>query len=609
MEIKIVTEFGEINLSNINISIQENNSKTSDQQFSKIMLPFEFYATPDFIEKFGDYVSYEASNLKNEIACYLLIENKVHDAKLYIQSIEGYKITAQVDYGFEELPNFDKKLSELPLEKFNVPDIHTYAKDICSKKWPVTNFNFPRIYTDKYSPDSEPWTTFDGYYNDLKPDGSEMRRNYIDDDGNIFNVNVIHPCPHPIYLLKTGFADAGHDLQGDILNDSNLMEKWVFSGTEYFSRLTQRRLGTIITVMDYIERKKLPWFDYPFGIYYREIEIPKPGKYQIIAAIRLETYRSGLGKSWIEIYLNGSLILRRESKSEFNFTFDSEINTTSENAKILIKGVRSFGDGDTEEFVHMDLFSKDLYDNEEPEGEDNGVITNLNKIDLTRAVPEITFGDFVNVIKNWFNYDIEIRNKTVFMNLIGDEEITDVKDYRAMEIPIPKRNLLNKKSFLLKFSELDEGYKKDSMFYDSSGPVLNGSEQKETTIIEINGYLMPLKLPKPGGYNTAVVAKDSADCVALVEYTGLHGMQNNATYSPGCDFPELFGNNWLKWLRQRINGQEYVWSTYCSIEWFSNFSIKNYIFCYNNIHLIKSLNKEKIAENIYRVETTTETVV
>src|SRR5690606_24034043 len=175
-------------------------------------------------------------------------------------------------------------------------------------------------------------------------------------------------------------------------------------------------------------------------------------------------------------------------------------------------------------------------------GTDLGVITNRNEVNLKLAVPDITFGDLVRIVKNWFNYDVEIREKTVYMNLIAKEGTANVKDFTFMEVPqnMVSRELLNKKSFLLKFPDMDGGIKKDSMYYDIDGPKLNGTAKTDTTTININGYLMPLTLPKPGGYNTATVLKESSDILALVEYAGLLNGQNNATYSPGCDFPELF---------------------------------------------------------------------
>jgi hypothetical protein len=568
-------------------------------------------------------VSYETTELQNKISGFLQFENKTYEAFLYVLSIEGYKITAQIDFGFDELPNFDKKLSELPLEKFKVEDIYAYSTAICKKKYPETNFNFPRIYTEKYSPDSEPWNNFDGYYNDLKKDGTEMRRNYIDENGNIFNINVLHPCPHPIYILKTGFSDAGFELSGDILTDEILQQKWIFSGTEYFSTLTQKRYGLNLSNYDYYGTEMINckvfnhpsntpfsnYFPIQFNKYQSAITIEKAGTYNLIGTLKLLDYYTPPYHSFLKIYLNNSLIFEYKSSknaySELNFNIT--INSVSQNSVLRVEARSIHSSSANYDIMKSELIGKALEDLEN-EGEDNGVITNLNEIDLTRAVPEMTFGDFVNVIKNWFNYDIEISDKTLIMNRIGKDDISGVKDFRFAEIPAPKRTLLNKKSFLLKPVELDNNLKKNSMFYDFSGQKLNGTEKTDTNIIEINGYLMPLKLPKPMGYNTAFVAKDSADVVALVEYSGLKNGQNNATYSSGCDFPELFDRNWLKWLRQRINGQEFNWKFYCNIEKICRFSVKDYVFCYNNIHIIKTLNKEKISDQIYEVEITTETV-
>ncbi len=597
METKFISEFGELDLSEIKTTTQENNSKVSDQKFSKFMFPFDILVTQDFIEKHGDYLSYESSNLKNKISGYLVHEGKVHDGELFIQKIKGLRITAQIDFGLEELPNFDKKLSELPLEDFKVDDIYTYARTICDKTYPQTNFNFPRIYTKRYSESDEVWKNFDGYYNDLKPDGSEMRRNYIDGEGGVWNVNIIHPCPHILYLLKTGFEDAGYSLQGEILTDPNLQNRWVFSGTEYFSKLTQLRTGLTVNGSDYDS------IDFWSANYLKFLTIPKPGKYKITGYFNLfKSFRAG-------ILLNGSIIWKKPGNDGI-FGFNIDIVTTTENSVLTFNFSRVYRSEDLSLTVlKADLVADDLADESTYEGEDLGVITNLNEIKLARAVPAITFGDLVNVITNWFNYDVEVIDNTVIMNRIQTEDISEPKDFRFMEIPEPGRILLDKKSFLHKFTEMDEGFTKNSMFYDIDGAKLNGSPKTETSIIEVNGYAMELKRPKPGGYLTANVMKDSDSTVALVEYSGMTGTDNNAINSPGCDHPELFDAYWQKWFRVRLSGQEFNWQKNCTISEISQYSVKDFIFCYNNIHIIKSMTKEKISPTTYSVELVTETVV
>lgn len=609
MEIKFISEFGIQDFENVELTIQESNSRTSDVLFSKFTFPFNHYANAEFIKQYGDYKSYEAINLKNKISGQFVFENKIYDADAFIQNIQGSKITQQIDFGVDGLPNFDKKLSELPLEKFTVNDIYTFAKSIAEKTWPVTNFNFPRIYTSKYPTSNDIWKNFDGYINDLKPDGTEMRRNYIDGSGNIFNVNILQPLPHPIYLLKLGFQDAGFDLLGDIISDPNLQNKWVYAAVDYFTSKRQIRYGFNFT-SNFYDDTDLESGPDDYAKYDKTITIDKVGKYTLAGLIGFFKAKKMFADYFIS--LNGSTIWSRyegftKATIVENLPINITIDVTTPNSTLRFFAYTQYHPAYELPMADLLLTSNVLEDLASLE-EDSNVITNLNEIDLSRAVPDITFGEYFNVFKNWFNYDIDIVNKTVFMNRIGDKDISVVKDFTFLEVPEPLRVLLNKKSYLLQFPDFGDN-NKDSMYYDVSGPLLNGAKKNDTSVIEINGYAMPLKLPKPGGYLTANVLKDDASIVALAEYSGIKNGQNNCTYLSGCDFPELFSNNWEKWLRQRINGQEFSWSHECSIEKFSQYSIKDYVFCFQNIHIIKSISKDKIGKDLYKIDFVTETVV
>lgn len=137
--------------------------------------------------------------------------------------------------------------------------------------------------------------------------------------------------------------------------------------------------------------------------------------------------------------------------------------------------------------------------------------------------------------------------------------------------------------------------------------MLNGEAGKETSVIEINGYAMPVAKAKEYHTATAQVKKDSDSILALVYYDGLRDGINNAGNPPGCHFPELFGNNWEKWLSQRMNSEVYQWKFMAYMEDMREFSVSDYLYCYHKRHLIKTLNKDKISENTYEVEITTET--
>lgn len=598
METKFYTETFELELGKQKLNLQENNSRFNDKSFTKFTFPFEVNIEERFIHAIGDYQSKDSTGLSNIINGFFLHENKISEAKLTILSIQGAKLVGQIDFGFEDIPNFDKKLSEIPLAKFNVDDIHTYAKQICEKKWPEVNFNFPRMYSDKYSPDNEIWDAYDGYYNDLKPDGSEMRRNYIDEDLNIFNVNIIHPCPHPIYILQTGFGDKGLKLKGDILTDPDLLQRWVFSGTEYFTLLSQRRYTLTVAENDY------DYNNLSGAFYIKELKILKKGNYRIKGFFN---GRKVKGTNIGQIMTNGNLLWSFNSNTYdvVNYYFDFNFYADEDNKSLLfilmrVSAATGFGTVISAEAISTDLDGGD--------GEESNFVTNKNEIDLTRAVPEMTFGDYVNRIKNWLNYEIDVVGKDVYMNKLNKDP-ENIKSFQQYEKTEPKRTLLNQRSYLIKFADLDNDVKQNSMYYDASGTKINGEPKTDTTTIEIDGYAMPVELAKPGGYTTAIVKKDSSSTLALVGYDGLTDNQNNAKNPPGLAFPELWEKNWYKHLRQRLYGSKYEDSFLAYVEDISQFSIKNYIYWHNNVHQISSWGKEMVTPDVYKINITTETIV
>lgn len=609
MEIKFFTGEKILNLSGQKISVQDSNSRMNDKMFSKYFFPFEIYMNEEFLATFGDFESYDAAELETTFEGTLLFENRIHEAKLVLSTVEGKMITGQIDFGFEELPNFNKKLSELPLEKFPVTDIHTFAKNIAAKQYPATNFNFPRMYTSKYSPDQKVWDAFDGYYNDMKEDGSEMRRNYIDELGEIYNVNIIHPTPHFLYVLKTGFADVNLTLAGDILTDPIFAQRWIFSGTDYFTSKQQRRFGFSFTSAEYDELFLENGPD-DYCLYQKFNSIEKPGLYKI--AGNVEIWKAGKMFCDYELKLNGSVIWSvRLKKSRESIFFKQpvnfDINITVPDSILEFRIYTQYHeDSWTHSISDLLITSKVLEDIASTDlGDDSGVITNLNEIDLTRAVPDMTFGDFINHIRNRFNYELIVQDNFAIMNRIGDKEPTDIKDFTPFEIEYPKRELLNKKSFLLRAPESDEN-PQNSMYYDKDGAFLNKAPKEDTNIIESNVIILQVGVAKPLGYETAIIKKDTTDAVQLVWYDGLTGVQNNAKNPSGAEFPELFYSHWEKWLRQRIRGSRFQWKFYCNAEQF-DYLINHHIFAYKNIHNIVSWTKD-LVENTYEVDIVSETI-
>lgn len=604
METKFYNENFTLDLTKQKMNLQENNARFNDKSFTKFTFPFDCYIEDQFVHYIGDYMSHENTGLKNVLDGIFLHENKLSEAKLTIISIQGAKLTGQIDYGFEDIPNFDKKLSELPLAKFSVDDIHIYAKNICEKKYPEVNFNFPRMFTKKYSPEDELWDAFDGYYNDLKPDGSEMRRNYLDENLDIYNVNIIHPCPHVLYLLKTGFADKGLTLKGDILTDADLAQRWVFSGIPYFSTKSQIRYEFKFDSNAYDEVRQNDYVNY-----LKEVTVLKAGSYKLTGF--LEFFKAKKMWAVYQIALNNSIIYykfvddNRDTILE-KINFDMLVNVSENDSRLQI-----YIHTQQHDWVHQISFlnftSTTMMESEMIE-EDSNVVTNKNEVDLTRAVPDITFGEFVNRIKNWFNYELDVVGKDIYMNKLNKDP-SDIKSFQQYEVNEPKRSLLNQRSFLIRFEDLDDDIKQNSMYYDVNGIKMNGEPKTDTTTIDIDGYAMPVEEAKPNGYITAIVKKDSSTTLALVCYDGLFGVQNNAKNPAGCAFPELWEKNWYKFLRQRITGSKYEDSFLAYIDDISKYTVKTHIFWHNNVHQITNWGKDMVTEDVYKITINTETIV
>ena len=598
-----------LDLSKQKFSIQENNAKVSDSQFTKIIFPFSLPVSEEILNSIGDIINHAATDVETVIDCKLEHEGRVHDAKLEILGNEGLYAEAQIDYGFDELPNWTKKLSELPLENFSVPDIHTYAPTLLNKKYPEVNFNFPRIYNKKYDPTSEVWDAFDGFLNDMKPDMTEMRRNYIDGVGNIFNVNIIHPMPYILHVLKTGFRDAGFELKGHILTDADLLYRTIYSGTDYFTSKQQRRYNFNIKASQPDELLLENGPD-DYAIYERHITIEKTGTYKIGGLIKF--WKAKKMFSNYQISLNGQKLWQKRTNSDrsdymIDIPIDIDFNVNQENSVLTFFCKKQYHPDWDFQLADLLVTSKVLEDISNAElGEDSGFVTNRNEVNLKNAVPDMTFGDFVNKICNWFNYAMIPIEKTIYMNRLSLEKYFEPKDFRKYEAKRPKRVPKKNVSYLLKFPELDR--KVDSVFYDAQGFKLNGEEIADTKVIDIDGYALPVYMPKPNSHSTAVVQTDSTTMLQLVYYDGLTDGTNNAKNPAGCHFPELFYKNWENWLKRRLECYEYTWKFTIPIEEMANYSINDYIYCYDNIHLIKTLNKDKVSETTYEVEIITETI-
>lgn len=618
MKDKFITNEGvEIPLHDKQFTFVEENPRFKDSFWTNYTLPIDFYYNRDFLSQFGQYSSLHNKNLKRYHEGVHIFEGKSRKAKLEIVEFKKDFVKLQIDSGFENLPNFDTKLEDLPLLDEKVDDIYIHANEIVHQKYPETNYNFPKLYTDEFNLEDEAYKYFDSFINFRShlENGTEKEfpRNRIVDDMDVYNKNIIHPMPYLLYVLKVGFRDAGFRLEGDILEDQHLKQRLIFSGRHYHNTGEQKEHHIKVYSQEYENRGNV-------GTWTKRVSVPAPGKYKLHLLSHIPYNRNtGQGQEQGEMVVTSKNIqsiqqLRHHftrSAYQKEFVFSITEDEAEAGAEIII----DYSGG----------VLVNVYDNQ---GKNIGVasikvlpmrqhtkegvpipfIFNENRVNLKKAVPEMSFGELVTAIKNLRNYDLEFDGNRAIMNTIKiansqSPSASSLLDFRAFEVENPTRMFNDKVSFNLTFPEV-EGSELSNIYIDEKGYHINHKSVPESaTEISINVFALPMTMFR--GAWTAHAKQESA--LMLVHYNGLDENGDNHATNPAGLLGEDLTKHLMPWFENRLTNFAYKWSFIAKKNALRKFNIRSEIFCYGKRHLIKSWTKKSLSEDLYLVEIETET--
>ena len=602
---KLIHSKFELDLSPFKISDTEENNWFSDSFFTKYSFPFSIDLTDDLDIAF-DFILLYNSNPQTYYELLYVHNNRIEKAVFEIESHQ-VKLSATLRFGFEQLPSFDKKLSELSLAKFDLPigtTIFQHAESVITQTWPAVNYNFPQIHVDKYDPSDALWSGFEGIINN-RVNGAFLTNTVDTVEDIIYNRNVMQPLPYWIYILQRGMIDDGYTLSGSILTDPRLQKATLFGDVDYYPPPTTMDAITILQVSeDAISNTNGRM------LFYSRNVLTHPGEYNIFGTIKA-MWRSNFD-AYFTIKYRSTVIYSVYAK-DTNFWNGSRYE--SFNVDIYFETLVDLNINDivietyqlstTEENV-IDLTISPVRLNDVA-GVAIPNITNKNSVDLTRAVPDISFGDFVKVIKNWFNYDLTIVGNLAIMNPIEDEiNYNNSENLQFTEIKNPLRKFSQGKSFLLKFTDSDnKDYKFLSVFHNKENVVnSNYVTNDRTTPIEINA--LPLPLLTRNAVHTAFALEQNNAKVYLVPYLGLYNGNNLAQPIIEYELPAVHLQYWKKWFDFRINSHSFTWAFKAWNEQIVNLKAKNKIFAYKKYHIIKTINKTEIQPDQYEIEIETE---
>lgn len=297
---KIIASEFELDISNYQITeIDENNWFTDDLRL-RVTFPFNI----DLSDEINEYFNYILNHNTTPEVVFPIFYNHadiIEKGTFEILELNQKTLNCQLSYGDEELSTWDRKLSELSLDNFNLSNsIYEHAASVLNLSWPQTNYNFPAVHIDKIDISTDTWFAFEQMINNYK--NGAFIENFVDTVEDItYNKNIMQPLVYWLHVLQRGIADAGYVLDGDILQDPLLQKTLVYGDVQYYLN----NVAPSVSMVQFSEDAIFEYFSWPTIIqrFGGIIEVP-PGKYRLIGRIIL---RSG-SSNFYNIFFNGQLI-------------------------------------------------------------------------------------------------------------------------------------------------------------------------------------------------------------------------------------------------------------------------------------------------------------
>lgn len=633
---KITHSNFELDLSGLSISDTEQTHWFSDSIFTKYSLPFEIRLSDETAVLFGFINEHLISSSDSLFEVNYWHNDTKSKASLEIEEIDGDVMNCVLRYGFDEFPNFNKKLSELPFGVIEVEDIYQHAKSVITQGYPAVNYNFPQIHVDKIeSPEeSDIWFAFENILNNYKE--GEFLENEVDlVEEIIYNRNIIQPLPYLLYVLKTGFESEGYVLSGSFINEELLKKVLLYSELNYYKEKTFEHIDLEISQTDetfVVSEENVSMPGYPgnsiyftWRYYKKEVLIPEKGKYRIIGKINLKYPRA---QDWIfekpityKISYNGNILQQGNVYFPYgafpafyfygkvfniDIVLDTDISSVEDKITLEIE-TADYKEGNSNITMEVSTLWVNPIALHEDSGDVVPTINNENNVDISRAVPDMTFGDLVTTLKNWFNLDIGIKENQIQLNFVEDHinfsNTVDLSNYQALK---PVMSFQKGMSFLLKFQDVDSETYKFLPVYHSLNSVMNEGYVTDEKTNEININALPLPLAYRKGVLTAhSFLKDNAKPLFVI-YNGLQNELNLTRNANELLIPSVHNNYHNDWFNFRIRSVGFKWSFIAPFE--IVYKLGKKVFAYGNYHVVKTLNRSEIESDIFETEIETESL-
>ena len=606
-----------IDLSNQKILFNEENDwftreTKSDFSFPFTLLKKTFLDITDF--------SYNYVRPKKQYPGKLYRDGQVINATLKIQSSKGKFVDCIIFAGLENLPGFDKKLSEFPLQYLEVDNIKEHALTIITQDYPAVNYNFPMLHTDQYDSDSGEFNGFEKILNNFFE--GNFINNVLEEETNIDLIkNIMQPVPYVKHVLITSIESLGYTLAGDILTLEDLNKALLVRDGDYYNSLSREIIPFRFKIDEWDELAYVK-NTYQHVLYNKSIVIEKKGDYLLygqIVNVRVANFFSYRSDIFIGVYkVSGGIPTLLYSQELISPTGAVPASPLYPKSIVDIDLEISFEAGDilqiTKTEIRRDLIPVILEDYPEAisldlqpvryRNPDNSPIISLldlDYIDLTRVVPDVTLNDVIMQLRLLKNLDFVIEGSVIKMDFIfkrmNRNNYIDLQDY---EIEEPYRPFNDDRTYELSFKD-GKNYKEhpyDSIFVTSEDSFTNDYKKNDdTTPIEID--LLPLPIVNRNGIITALILDDDATKIRLAFYNSVPEelfVDEKPIFfeNPLTTLQAIYFNYYRTWIDFLINSISLEWEFIISVEKAHDLNIKSIIFCYKNFHVIREIERERL---------------
>jgi hypothetical protein len=606
---KIIHSTFEFDLTPYGVSIVEDNYWFTDNFFTKYSFPFNFKLNEQLLATFGDLLDDNSKFIENKYNVVYVFGNQLENAIFEIESQIGEDIEATFRFGFDEFPLWDKKIRDFNFPTFATSNIYDYAKGLLHPGVAPPNnppLEFPAIIANKYDTEELTWQTFLGIINNYNTATSEyiVNTNLTED---FANRNIMQPCLYLYYVLDTCFSEAGYDLKGDIINNNLFLRMLLYASVDYFKRVAAEEFKIQIGILIAATETATAFFydlDYPLS---------DAKKYKITGDIFItKPLQSSSTDYYLELYYNDVLIDKfaqpsqksRYIKKNINLIIETAANDAIAHTLTVKISDYKYNQPGNRQFL-ADLTVAQIIDGADAVPDE---IENENTLNLNKALPDVTFGELVEETTRIFNLDKSIIGREIHFNFIDDQiNYRDAVDLSNFCVLKPKKTLNKNPAYILKYKDNSEDLgvvyadKEEVLFTDTKVTT-------KTKKIEFSSSILPFQF-KDNSFTVVDKGEFADDKIYFILYDNLRAKainsnlpQESSALSPFNIYQEFY-QNWLNFLFQAIS-YEWIFKMYDE----QILKIKNKVFAYGRYHIVKSIDKTQISEDLFEIEIETETL-